>query len=403
MLFMVPALVSADDTVNLSGSYNLFAYSTDNISDYNDAADNEADYFYQRFRVATKITPADDITAYFRFDLGEGVWGRDFNGFGVSRGLTNTQAGMTGHTNSADHQLHVDYAWAKVDKEMWSIQVGQQYYSVGNAITDFIPQGIKLTIKTPVTVTLLYSKAEEGLSTNDNGLANEDSDVYSVNLGYAADAFTVNAFWLTLQDDNSQIDKTMYGAQGTFTVGSVNLNAEVDLFDGSNDVTNIDYVGLNLFLEARMNISDAWMVALQGFYAQGTDDPSEDAIWTLMTLDSFVWTDYGIMDTWLVPFYAMNIDGNGTTGTDAGSVGIQLITDFKVSEDLLLQGSVGYFEPEEDSVTNIDSLMVFNVSAKYTIGTNAWVGLQYNFISPDTTTGADDAASALMARFSVSF
>lgn len=394
-LFLIPAISFADDRVTLSGSYELYAYDMENYgNDFSDttSADEDA-YFYQRFRLVTSIKAADDVAFTVRCDINEGSWGADFADWVVAVRAPNSVAGHRAH------QVHWDKVYVDVMKDMYDLRVGSQPFVYGNLINEGLANGIKLTVKTPIKIVLDYAKTEEGGDLADNVLANDDEDLYGITVAYAADAGSIQGFFVTLKDDNSQYDISVLGIQGKTTVGPVSLNGEVNFFGGSDDTTNVDNEGKQVFLEGRMNISEAWMVGLQLFWAEGNNDATEEQVHCIGDLDDFIWTDYGVMWTWLEPIeHAFEVDD------EAGSEGIQLITDFQATEDILLQGSIGYFQPEEDAVTFIDSMLIFNASIKYNFCTNGHIGLQYNYISPDTDAGFDDdAAHALMGVFAVSF
>jgi len=393
MLFLVPAFAMAEDKVSVSGSYNLFAYDMDNYTDLNDATDDEQSYFYHRFRVATTIVPADEIKAFFRFDLSEGTWGVDYNGGSARRGLTNT--GTTG----ADHQIHIDYAWVKVDKEMWAIQVGQQYFGWGLGINEAITPGIRVTFKTPVTIDLYYAKYDENGSTSDDAKANEDEDLYGAQLGYKSDAFSADMFYVVVDDSSDDSDQWVFGLFGTAALGGVDLAAEFNTYGGDNGA-GLDYTGTQLVLQGKFNVSEQLMIGGQFLYAQGSDDPTEIVIDQVPgDLWSFRPLSYGLMETWdCEPVNPFEID------TNAGMQAIQLICDYQATDALLFQGALAYAQPEEDDVTVVDSAIILNVSFKYTFATNAYFGLHYNWMSPDGDNGVDlDDASALMGRFTLSF
>lgn len=393
LLFIIPAFAMADDKVSVAGSYDLFMYDMDNYNDLNDNVDDEQSYLYSRFRMATTIKPADDITAYFRFDLQEGTWGVNYNGGSWRRGLT----GPAGST-SGDNQIHIDYAWVKVDKEMYAVQVGWQYIGFGLGLTEFGTQAIHFTFKTPVTIDLWYAKFDENGSTSDDAKANDDEDLYAAKLGYKSDAFNADLFYAIADDSSTDSEQWVFGLFGTATLGAVDLTAEINKFGGDNGGA-IDYDGTQFVLQGKMNMNEQLMLGLQLIYAQGSDDPNEIIINGLGDVWSFRPLSYGLMETWdCEPVDPFAID------TNAGMQALQLICDYKATDALLIQGALAYAQPEEDDVTVIDSGIIFNLSFKYTFATNAFFGLHYNYMAADGDTGVDlDDASAIMGRFGLSF
>jgi hypothetical protein len=394
MLFVIPALVSADDKFKIGGSYELFAYKMENYNDFDD--NNDADdqsYFYQRFRVTNMIKPADDITAYFRFDIEEGMWGGPFNGLPCARGNVYGPGGGSG--------IHYDYAWVKVDKEMYSLQVGMQYFGLGYSFNEVIAQGIRANLKlAPATVSLMYSKVDEG-PTNDanDDTGNEDTDFYALQASMAGEGYNAGAFYALIDNGFADTDMWVFGLYGDAALGAINLTAELNFFGGDANATQ-EWEGTQLFVQAKTNISDAWMVGAQVLWAQGTDDPTERQASTIGDLGSQKPYSYGFIETWDV----MYVDAFDPFESDAGVQAIQFITDYQASDVLLLQGALAYAQPEEDNATVVDSAVVLNLSFAYTLATNTKVGLQYNMLMPDTEAGFnDDTAWALFGRFTVSF
>ncbi len=391
LLFVIPAFAMADDKVSVSGTYYLRYYDAENYSDLNDDLDDEMNYFKSRFRLATTIKPADDVKAYFRFDLQEGRWGDQFN---------NT-IGAWQRTGGTATNFHVDYAWVEVDKEMWKVRVGWQYVGFGLGLTEFGNQAIRFTFKTPVIIDLYYAKTSEGASISDEGKANEDEDFYALNLSYKADGFQIDGFYAMVDNSATDFEQSLFGIYGTASFGMIDFLGQLEILDGELGTT--DYVGTQLVLQGKANVTEQIMVGLQILYAEGSDDANEVVINEIAGCDlwSFRPLSYGLMETWDVePVDPFSIAPN------AGMQAVQLIADFQATDDLLFQAALAYAQPEEDKMTALDSAMIFNVSFTYTFATNAKVGLHYNLMMPDmdsTYVGPDDDASALMGAFTLKF
>ena len=156
--FSVPAVAGDDDTFSIKGQYRMEYYDKENYTD-GDSSDN-ADllrYFDQRFRTQFTFTPAEGVAAIVRMDWSEATWGQGFTNSDWTRG------------NAGTETLQVDRAYVKITKEMFKLQVGQQWIGVGNAIVlDSNATGIVPTfIFKPVAVKLIYIKKDEGGSLND--------------------------------------------------------------------------------------------------------------------------------------------------------------------------------------------------------------------------------------------
>jgi hypothetical protein len=282
---------------------------------------------------------------------------------------------------------------------MYSIQLGMQYFGFGYSFNEVIAQGMRANLKlAPATISLMYSKVNEGGDVNDE-LGNEDTDLYGLQASVAGEGYNAGAFYALIDNNEAETDLWVFGLYGDAALGAINLTAELNLF-GGDAATNVDWEGTQLFVQAKYNVSDAWMIGVQGLYAQGTNDPTERQASTIGDLGSQKPYSYGWIETWDV----MYVDAFDPFESDAGVQAIQLITDYQVSEVLKLQGALAYAQPEEDEATVVDSAVVLNLSFVYTLATNTQFGLQYNLLLPDMDAGfTDDAASAIFGRFLLSF
>ncbi len=402
MLFVLPAFVNADPKVTLSGQYWVEGYDAQNAgNDYDDAtsADEEA-YFWSRLRVGTTIKANDNTSFHFRMDLDENsYWGDD--DYSPSRAANSHSS--TAPRDSTPVQL--DKAYVDVMNGMWSLRVGMQPAVFGNLINETLMRGFKLAIKTPVAIDLYWGKVDEGGSAADNITANDDHDYYAASLAYGGDMGTVQLFYAVDNDGTERSDKNVFGIQGTTTLGAVDLNAEFNAFGGSNDITNVENEGKQAYIKATTKLSDVWMVGLQGLWAEGNDSALETQDTHLNDLDDFDVSDYGVSNCSYELVNAFNVGQTAATyDGDAGMLGIVFITDFQLNDKILLQGSIGYFEPEEEKATDIDSITTLSASIKYSLFDNTYFSLQGNYASPDTEDGAkDDAASAIIAGMKVTF
>ena len=75
LAFAAPVIpVMADDTLELSGSMRVRAWSDTN-SNYSDDDNRDLAYWDQRLRMQGVINAADGVKAVFRVDLAEDTWG----------------------------------------------------------------------------------------------------------------------------------------------------------------------------------------------------------------------------------------------------------------------------------------------------------------------------------------
>jgi hypothetical protein len=411
VLFMVLAFVApvipamADDTLDISGAARVRAFAkTDH--DYNSDLDADEQYWDQRFRVQGTITPADSVKGVFRVDMAENVWGVD----GMDDGSSNNDTGG----------VDVDRAYLAFSKGIFSLSAGLQWVGLGNSVAyDAVHTGIVASIATPVSITLAYFKVDEDQTTDstnkDDEDGNEDIDHYAINLGYAADTMSVNLFYAAQIDSadavvgNQKVDANAIGLQGKFAVGPVNVNAEVDIFGGTIETfgaSDIDLVGMQFFADVSMAMSDALTLGAHLVYSDGASDDGTEAKLTHLTDDgSTVFSDYGSMNTLgISPLGATDIfDGGQGTGT----TGLGVYAKFQAMESLTLYGQVLYATAtdELDNTTGeLDSLMLYNVSAKYTIVPNAHISAQYGYFTVDLNDNVDtDPASTLGVRLQIDF
>lgn len=403
---VIPAM--ADDTLDLSGTMRVRAYSKKD-HDFDSALDDDQQYWDQRFRVQGAITPSDGVKGVFRLNMANNVWGsQDMDDYS---------------SNEDKGGADVDRAYLAINKGIVSLSAGLQSAALGNAVAyDAVQTGIVASIATPVTITLVYFKVDEDQNplgtdkTDEDGF--EDVDHYAINLGYATDQFSINVFYamqedgqeaqtpvdpLDLQMDEMEIDANCIGIQGKFAVGPVNINAELDIFGGEVKTTlgDLDIVGTQFFADISMAMSDALTLGAHLVYSTGTDTATDLKITYLTDDGSTVFSDYGAMNTLgISPLGANDIfdDGNGS-----GSMGGGLYAKFQAMEGLTLFGQIMYATADEEKTGGLDSLLLYNVSAKYTIVPNAHLSVQYGYFDLEAIDADTDPASTLGARLQIDF
>jgi len=420
VVLMVLALAApfamADDTLDISGAMRVRAFDKTNHNFDLDTDSDHYQYWDQRFRVQGAITPADGVKGVFRVNMAENKWGAD----NMDNGSSNSDVGG----------VDVDRAYLAITKGPVTTLAGLMHLDLGNSVAyDANHTALAFAIQTPVVITVGWARVDEDQSTrtvtnpfnttDEEGY--EDLDHYFINLGYSSKTFSINGFYAVQIDGKeagatdpgdatatySAVSANCIGLQGKFAVGPVNINAELDIFGGEIDTgaTTIDLVGTQLFGDVNMAMSDALTLGMYFVYSMGSDDDNEVKITYLTDDGSTVFSDYGSMNTLgISPLGANDIfdDGNGT-----GTIGATLYTKFQVIPALTLFGQVGYVtaETELDNVTGeLDSLTLFNISAKYTIVPNAHLSLQYGYFDLTAADDVDtDTATTLGARLQIDF
>ncbi|HCW93239.1 MAG TPA: hypothetical protein DHM44_06130 [Flexistipes sinusarabici] len=379
LLFAVS--VYAESRLDLSGQMRVRGKTFENFSDFSDSSDADKEsYFDQRLRISGKFNVAEGVSVNFRLDFDEETWG--------------TQGS---HGTSV---IQTDRAYLELDKDMYRLRAGRQLISLGNYIAlDHNGVGFLATLKTPLEITAAYAKVSEGGAKSDESdLNTEDATVYALNLGYNADMANFNVFY-GYQDNGKgagfdELNKSVIGLQADGNFGVVGFNAEYNYYTGENDTTNMDYVGSQFYADLFGNLGIA-KVGTELFYAAGTDADDEVQITNLGggygLWDDFVpvgtFADSDILDM-AVSDYSFH--GSFMLGQNAGSMGIAPYVSVSPMDKLNLMANVGYFEPEEDSVTDLDSLVVAVLTADYKLYDSTGLKLQYGYAAPDVSNGGDD-------------
>ena len=398
--FSVPAVAGDDDTFSISGQYRMEYYDKENYNNYDDTDRSDFDkYFDQRFRTQFTFTPAEGVAAIVRMDWNEATWGDGFTASDWSRGNVGTST------------LQVDRAYVQITKEMFDLKVGQQWIGVGNAIVfdSNVPGIVPTFVFKPVSIKLIYVKNDEGGDVNDEP-GNADTDTFGLNVSAKTETFSAGGFYVQKNDHASSAiaqSPNVIGLYGGLTLGMINLKGELDVFGGENGANN-DYVGTQVYINAQLNASEAVLGGVDFYYAAGTDDPDETQLTNISQTGSFDPYAYGPMQ-WIFSPNRDTFDpaspfaSGGLVG--AGVIGLQIYGKVKVAEPVTIQASLAYLTPEEDTVTSLDDMMIFNLGATYAFAPKTSFSLHYNHVAvsvDNSVTSADDA-TALMGLLKVSF
>ncbi len=407
--FVADMAIAGD--LSTSGSMRVRAWSID------DGSKKVEEYWDQRFRLGATFSAAEGVSAHLRLDFNENAWGNQ---------------DWSGSRSVGDNELQVDRAYLQVDQERYKVKAGQLYAGLGGiSAYDNNQYGVLVDIKDlgPVTLTLGFLKVDEDQTTPtvgdstvpapqrspvvDNDLTDEkgyeDLDHWIANVAFATGAFSLNVFTALQMDDTDKEDeKTMFGANVKTSIANIALFAEVDVFSGDRSadaefpaVTNTDYIGTQLYVNAERKFGDKITGGVDLVYAEGTDDPTETQLTQLG--DNF--SDWTLMDRG--PFQAdiTDFDDMDPSGNNGGSMGGGVYVDFAAIEKLLIQASIFSYSMPEDgtNLANIvDSVLGFNIGLSYDLAKNATLAAQYNTYEYDDALDTD-AVDTIVARLQVKF
>ncbi|MEA1968802.1 MAG: hypothetical protein U9N77_11375 [Thermodesulfobacteriota bacterium] len=402
-VFVMAGSAAADDRLELSGQFYVRAYSMDGYGNdnmwsatYDD--DDDLDFIRQKFLLGIKANVADDVYAKLRVDYGEAKWGYDY-----SRGAV---AKANDGGNVTDTAFNLERAYINIDKENWSLRLGQQFLALGiMEVFDGNPTAANLGLKfDPVTVNLIYAKLDEGDSISDDGDANDDKDFYAVNVSYDVDAYSSN-FFACMASDGSDNDDSPFGiglnVKGT--AGIVNLNTELAYLGGDTNDGDTDYEGIQFYLSADANVTDMINIGAEFLWADASDD-DEIQLTNLGNWDDFS-PDSSNTPVWT---YVSNLNWApfDPSGASAGVIGAFLSVDVNIMDGLKAGSKIGYLEPEDDGKVgcNLDSIVSFNAFFLYRIATNTDFSVTYFQSSPDYDDNSpDDSTDVVVAQLELNF
>jgi hypothetical protein len=409
MLIFCSGFAYAEETLSLNGSMRVRAISKIDF-DYDGDTDDDAEYWDQRFRLGGAITPAEGISAHFRVDLSEGVWGGEdwtMKTGGWSRGVAGT-----------DEVIQVDRAYLQIQRDLFTLQAGQFWAGWGNyTLMDHQTTGLYTDINvSPVVVSLHYAKLDEDPVDGDDNEGTvddidgfEDVDLYAGKVGFNADAFSVAVMYAGINDQtDADVSPQGIGVQGTGQIGPVALNASLDYFSGSNG--DNDWVGTQFYLNAGYNVIEPLTLSVLGVFALGNDEADEDQR-TAITAGGESFNPLGWQGSLATTFYPVGSlyggSGGGVfdpTGSDGGVQGAGLGVDYIIMKGLALYARVGYLTPQEDANTDINSFTTAALNVDYTPLTNTTISAGYGLTKRDVDNDLpDDTKQMAILALKVSF
>lgn len=386
----------ADDKFNYSVEYRVWAIS-EKDRDYDSDADDDRDYFSQLLRVCLGYSLNEYVSVHTRMDYSEGVWGQDFNDW---YGWASTKE---------DNEIGVDRVYVDLKRSIFSATIGQHWSGSANYILwDSQTTGATVAINTPVAMTLHYSKMDEGDNVIDD--IGKDIDFYAANIDYSSDAFGVNVTFATRQDD-SDADESPWavGLQATAKLGFLGLNAEVDQFGGSKG--EMDVVGTQAFLDAKITQSNALSYGLRVLWANGTDDTENEVQYNQINAGAETFSPFGTegaMIWWPYPQgYAIRYKGFfDPAGASAGVLAFNPYISYMAANGITLYAKIAHLTVQEQDNTNLDSQLIGLAQVDWALpwfpGTTLSAAYIYDQPSYDDDT-ADDAHSSMIGQLKVAF
>lgn len=404
LVLMVLALVSpamADDRVSLSGTYDVTAIASDNVTAQNAGVDDLGDadkhsYLHQRFRVGSKIQVADGVTANLRFDFAEGIWGQD-QGFEANR------ANDTSELQVDRAYVSVNTAWLIINAGLQFVPAGQtQVYRDNQPALQFIAK-----TGTPFGIRLAWVKASEGIGVDngwsDEGEENEDTDRFLGDLSYKTDAIKVSLFYVMQKDggtgdtsdppdgtiDDFKDEPNVAGLNVRTSVGGVAISGEVATFGGDNG-NGTDYTGTQVNVNGMMKLSDALSLGVDLIYSSAAGANEQKMTVMGDPLAAFDAKNGGTMG-WDMLTYGRNTaqlfasspppglmpgDFFDPFNTGAGAMGAGVGVKFIPVDKVTLIGQLHYLVADDDDIPG--------VTGEFESGYNLLVAAVYQ-LAPKTT------------------
>jgi len=375
--FVTP--VTASD-FSAGGAYRFEAVSND------PGAGEKSEYFDQRFRVSFKWAVNDNVSAELRGDFAEMQWGDAYR------------------PEAGNDRIMIDRATINLKQGPVNLLVGLIEPNLGLGTNwSYQMQGIQADFAfNPVTLTLIYGKESEGglgshnattgattLAGNaltDDG-ANDDTNLFAGQLTYAADAFTAGIHAAFQDNAANDTDKNGLGFFFSAPIGAGKLAGEIVTFNGDASATT-EYAGTQFFIGYNTPVSETLSLGVEVIWAQDADANEvqitaveDDANYTLLDWAGAL----GYNNAPLTGCGIFDVSGDG-----AGVMGIVGNVKFSASEALTLYAKLGYFEPKEDSKTNLDSKLVAIANFDYAVMPAVTLSGGISYAAPDYDDGSND-------------
>ena len=373
--FVTP--VTASD-FSAGGSYRFEAVSKD------PGAGEKSEYFDQRMRVSFKWAVNDNVSAELRGDFAESTWGANYRP-------------AAGHDT-----IMIDRATVNIKQGPLKLAVGIIEPNQGlGTIWSYQMQGIQADFAmNPLTLSLYYGKEAEGLKTDDG--ANDDTNLYAASLNYGSDVFSGGIHYATLRDEATNADKNGLGVHFVLPIGVMTLQGELVTFDGDVNATT-EWAGTQFHATLSAPFSETIKGGVTVLWADDVDSNETQAT-DVQDDANFVVLDFAgaLGYNNLAPGCSVFAPAGAAAG--AGAMGIVGNIQFAASEALTLYGKLGYIEPKEDALTNLDSKFYAIANADYAWMPAVTLSAGISYVSPDYDDGsADDAEIVTTFQLGVSF
>ncbi len=361
--------VYAEDRINLEGDLSVKCWDTQNFDS------SEGSWWSQRLRLGGNIDISNNVSAHFRMDLGEGIWGLDYKPGAIAR------PGYGDHEICGDSKLHIDQAYFQINNGNWALKAGQQYVALGIAqVFDANTTSLVFALDyDPITVALVYAKLDERGCVCDNDYF-DDLDAYAINVAYKGDNFNSNVFYTQANDGTDfNFSPWAIGFNGSTKVGIVDIIGELAFLGGDmidpNNKTKVDFTGTQLYIAAKAPITDKVKIGAELMYASGAGD-DERQLTNLADWDKFSPMSNNTPAN--AEFSALpSKDAFDPFGVNGGVIAGTVFADFEINDLLSAGCKIGYFEPEDSSKLEGADLLAYNMWIKYQLAKNTYLSGTY--------------------------
>lgn len=410
----------ADEMLSLRGEVRARGWSFDNVDStpfyatgYRSEDKQKYEFWDQRFRVQSTISPAEGVKGVLRIDFAETKWG------------DRLRSSYIRPDYGTGYDVQLDRAYLDITKGIVNVTAGLQFYALGSRLA-YSKQttGIQAVVKTPVTIHAGFLKLDEGeyrsgsYNLKDDEDDNKDLDQYFIDLGYKNDMFQISAFYAVQNDGGeSPNEPVLYGVHGMTSIGPVKIEAEIDMFGGTVyfDEKEYDVTGTNLYLNGSMAVSDAITAGVYLIYSSGNDDDDKVKLYHMpnAVYGDLQLADYGLLNAEIFPLgegHAFNPlvgplnNYNGDPTGASGSIGGGPYIVYKPLKDLTIWGQALFLTADKDDLEGkFKSASVYNLSAEYELVKNAFIGVHYMYANADKVDEDTDSGTVLGTMLRIRF
>ena len=396
LVFSMTSMAAAADNLTTTGELRVRGH-IKNTNSFNNDADDGDMAFDERLRIAWKWAVADGLSVNMRTDIHEGTWG-----------INSGPVGRPNSTNDFDRAWQVDRAYIRIDNPQYTLNVGEQYFSIGHGTTTpYNPNeiGFGLRLKMPIRVELNWMKVSEGANDSDDGPdANSDTDLYAIQLSKWEKAWNAGLYW-AMRKDYSDADNSPYviGFFGKTGLGAVTIEGSFDYFGGDMNDT-IDYVGTQFWLRLSTPFSKMTTVGFNGYFAAAEDaDGTEQQINLISKFSGQSPHESFGLDGEIINVYPSG-DIFDPFNTDQGVLGGDLMLKHKASKTVTVGGHIGYAAAQDDEVGPFDGAWYVLLGLQYNWLTNTTLGFQGAMTNPSKNDGSEeDVLWQLHSKLSMKF